>query len=120
LDLIHKSFPDPDDIRLIFLSGAIYTKGFELKDKLQLIYHGIAFSGASVYISIRAGSYWTCNNTFSLLKIYFLKKMKHPQEVFLSGYRRFIGTVLMCVFYFYNIDKMLWHFIALAYIIDIL
>jgi len=60
-----------------FISGAIYTKGFPLKDKIQL------YAMALVFLVLLYGSpaglvlYWTCNNIFSLLKnIYF--KILHP------------------------------------------
>lgn len=56
-----------------FVSGAIYTKGFPLKDKIQL--YGMAL----IFLVFLYGSpsglvlYWTCNNLFSLLKNIFYK-----------------------------------------------
>jgi YidC/Oxa1 family membrane protein insertase len=95
-----------------FLSGAIYTKGFELKDKLQLYIMALLF--LVLLYSSPAGLvlYWTCNNVFSLIKNIFLKKLRHPQETF-SIISAFIG-VLICIFLFLNFDKMLWHFIAIV------
>jgi YidC/Oxa1 family membrane protein insertase len=58
-----------------FLSGAIYTKGFPLKDKIQL------YAMALVFLVLLYGSpsglvlYWTCNNIFSLLKNIYYKKL---------------------------------------------
>jgi YidC/Oxa1 family membrane protein insertase len=94
-----------------FLSGAIYTKGFELKDKLQLYIMALLFLVLLYTSPSGLVLYWTCNNTFSLCKNIFLKKMKHPHEVF-SGISAVFGTVL-CVFLFLQYNKLLWHFIAL-------
>jgi YidC/Oxa1 family membrane protein insertase len=65
-----------------FLSGAIYTKGFELKDKLQLYIMALLFLALLYTSPSGLVLYWTCNNTFSLLKNIFFKQMKHPKEVF--------------------------------------
>ena len=65
-----------------FISGAIYTKGFPLKSKLQL--YGIAIVFLVVLYKSPSGlvMYWTMNNLFSLLKNVFFKQLKHPREVF--------------------------------------
>lgn len=65
-----------------FISGAIYTKGFPLKSKLQL--YGIALIFLVILYKSPSGlvMYWTMNNLFSLLKNVFFKQLKHPREVF--------------------------------------
>jgi YidC/Oxa1 family membrane protein insertase len=59
------------------ISGAIYTKGFPLKDKVQLYLMALVFL-VLLYASPSAlVIYWTLNNVFSLVKnIVF--KMKNP------------------------------------------
>lgn len=63
------------------ISGAIYTRGLELKDKLQL------YITAGIFLIILYDSpsglvfYWTLNNVFSLLKNIFMKIVKHPREI---------------------------------------
>lgn len=63
------------------ISGAIYTRGLELKDKLQL------YITAGVFLVLLYDSpsglvfYWTLNNVFSLLKNIFMKLVKHPREI---------------------------------------
>jgi len=58
-----------------FISGAIYTKGFPKKDKIQL------YAMACIFLVFLYGSpsglvlYWTCNNLFSLFKNIFYKKL---------------------------------------------
>jgi YidC/Oxa1 family membrane protein insertase len=62
------------------VSGMIYTKGFPLRDKLQL--YGMA--GLFMVLLYQSPSglvyYWTLNNIFSLLKNVFYK-MKRPLKV---------------------------------------
>lgn len=63
------------------VSGAIYTRGLELKDKLQL------YITAGIFLVILYDSpsglvfYWTLNNVFSLFKNIFMKLVKHPREI---------------------------------------
>ena len=63
------------------ISGAIYTRGLELKDKLQL------YLTAAVFLVLLYDSpsglvfYWTLNNVFSLLKNIFMKLVKHPRPI---------------------------------------
>lgn len=56
-----------------FVSGAIYTRGFPLKSKLQL--YGMALIFLVLLYNSPAGLvfYWTLNNVFSLLKNVFYK-----------------------------------------------
>lgn len=60
------------------ISGAIYTKGFPLKEKLQL------YIMAGLFLALLYNSpaglvlYWTMNNVFSLMKNIVEKKCKNP------------------------------------------
>lgn len=62
------------------IAGAIYTKGFPLRDKLQL--YGMAGLFLVLLYQSPAGLvyYWTLNNIFSLVKNLFYK-LKHPLKV---------------------------------------
>ncbi len=84
-----------------FVSGAIYTKGFPLKDKLQLA--GMALIFLVLLYSSPSGLvlYWTLNNLFSLLKNLFYK-FKNPRAV-LCGLLAAAGTALLAfgVFFFH-------------------
>lgn len=63
-------------------AGAVYTKGFPLKEKLQL------YAMAALFLILLYNSpaglvfYWTLNNIFSLIK-HCIKKTKHPAFVFM-------------------------------------
>jgi membrane protein insertase Oxa1/YidC/SpoIIIJ len=62
------------------IAGAVYTRGFPLKDKIQL--YGMALIFLVLLYNSPAGLvlYWTMNNIFSLLKnIYF--KIKSPKKI---------------------------------------
>ena len=63
-----------------FISSAIYTKGFRLKDKVQL--YGMALLFLVLLYESPAGLvfYWTLNNLFSLIKNLFYK-IPQPQKV---------------------------------------
>ena len=63
------------------IAGAIYTKGFPLRDKLQL--YGMAGLFLVLLYQSPAGLvlYWTLNNVFSLIKNIFYK-FKNPLKVF--------------------------------------
>ncbi|MCR5649737.1 MAG: membrane protein insertase YidC [Lachnospiraceae bacterium] len=62
------------------ISGAIYTKGFQFKEKLQL------YVTALVFLVLLYGSpaglvfYWTLNNLFSLLKNVVMKILHLPKK----------------------------------------
>jgi len=61
-------------------AGAIYTRGFDIKDKVQL--YGMAFIFLALLYNSPAGlvMYWTLNNLFSLAKNGYLKlpfRIKH-------------------------------------------
>jgi len=59
------------------VAGAVYTKGFKLKDKLQI--YGMALVFLVLLYKSPAGLvlYWTMNNVFSLVKNIFYK-IKRP------------------------------------------
>lgn len=63
------------------IAGAIYTKGFPLRDKVQL--YGMAGLFLLLLYQSPAGLvlYWTLNNIFSLIKNIFYK-LKNPLKVF--------------------------------------
>ncbi len=62
------------------IAGAIYTKGFAIKEKLQI--YGMALIFLVLLYTSPAGLvlYWTMNNIFSLVKNIFYK-LKHPVKV---------------------------------------
>ena len=62
------------------IAGAIYTKGFPIKEKLQI--YGMALIFLVLLYSSPAGLvlYWTMNNIFSLIKNIFYK-LKNPLKV---------------------------------------
>ena len=78
------------------ISGAIYTRGLELKDKLQL------YITAGIFLVILYDSpsglvfYWTLNNVFSLLKNIFMKLVKHPRKI------ASVASILFAVAYSYK------------------
>lgn len=68
-------------------AGAIYTKGFPMKEKVQI--YGMALLFLVLLYNSPAGLvlYWTMNNVFSLVKNIFYK-LKHPVRVL---------YIIMCV-----------------------
>ena len=78
------------------ISGMIYTRGLDLKDKLQL------YITAGVFLVLLYNSpsglvfYWTLNNIFSLLKNIFMKLVKHPRPVIS------LASILFVVLFFYK------------------
>lgn len=78
------------------ISGAIYTRGLELKDKLQL------YLTAAVFLVLLYDSpsglvfYWTLNNVFSLLKNVFMKLVKHPRPIIS------VASILFVIVYCYK------------------
>ena len=62
------------------IAGAVYTKGFPLRDKVQLY----AMSGLFLVLLYDSPAalvyYWTLNNVFSLVKNIFYK-LKHPLKI---------------------------------------
>jgi YidC/Oxa1 family membrane protein insertase len=76
-------------------SGAVYTKGLALKDKVQL--YGMALVFLALLYNSPAGLvlYWTLNNVFSLLKNGYLKipfkRKKHLLLAVLSVFALFLA-----------------------------
>lgn len=62
------------------IAGAIYTKGFKAKDKIQI--YGMALVFLVILYASPSGLvlYWTMNNVFSLVKNIFYK-IKNPKKV---------------------------------------
>lgn len=79
------------------IAGAIYTKGFPVKEKIQI--YGMAL----LFLIILYGSpsglvlYWTMNNVFSLVKNIFYK-LKNPIKVFWIMMSIFAGFASVFVF----------------------
>ncbi len=65
-------------------AGAVYTKGFAVKEKLQL--YGMALVFLVILYNSPSGLvlYWTMNNVFSLIKNIFYK-LKNPLKIFFIG-----------------------------------
>ncbi len=63
------------------VSGAIYTKGFKAKEKLQLYAMALLFLVILYRSPAGLVLYWTCNNLFSLLKNVFFKLVKRKRAV---------------------------------------
>ena len=63
-----------------FISGAIYTKGYPVKQKLQL--YGLAILFLVLLYSSPSGLvlYWTMNNVFSLAKNIFVRISRKPER----------------------------------------
>ena len=59
-----------------FVSSAIYTKGFALKDRLQPFILAIAFLVILYNSPSGLVIYWTCNNIIALIKIVVIKLIK--------------------------------------------
>lgn len=76
------------------ISGAIYTKGFPIKDKIQL--YGMALIFLVLLYDSPSGLvfYWTLNNLFSLAKNIFYK-LKNPKRVF--GILSSVCSVLLMI-----------------------
>ncbi len=72
------------------VAGIIYTKGFPMRDKVQL------YGMAGIFLVLLYNSpsglvlYWTCNNVLSLVKNMFYKA-KHPQRLL------YVASVLLSV-----------------------
>lgn len=86
------------------IAGAIYTKGFKAKDKIQI--YGMALVFLVILYNSPSGLviYWTMNNVFSLVKNIFYK-IKNPLKVLylimaagiilLDGYMLFVHEGLL-------------------------
>lgn len=83
------------------IAGAIYTKGFELKDKLQI--YGMALVFLVILYSSPSGLvlYWTMNNVFSLVKNIFYK-LKNPLKVLYYLMCACIGLMDIYILFIYS------------------
>lgn len=80
------------------IAGAIYTKGFPIKEKLQI--YGMALLFLVVLYGSPSGLvlYWTMNNVFSLVKNIFYK-LKHPVwTLYILMTIGLLGTVVFVLF----------------------
>jgi YidC/Oxa1 family membrane protein insertase len=97
-------------------AGAVYTRGFPLKDKIQI--YGMALIFLLLLYNSASGLvlYWTMNNIFSLVKnIYFRIPFKYKYHLLLIIFSLFcIFISFYCLFHF-NHDKA--KIIALLFII---
>lgn len=75
------------------ISGVIYTKGFPLKDKLQLYITALVFLVLLYQSPSGLVLYWTFNNLFSLGKNIFFKYVKHKSLV-TAALSMFVGAGL--------------------------
>lgn len=82
------------------VAGAIYTRGFPLREKVQL--YAMAFLFLILLYTSPAGLvlYWTLNNIFSLVKN-SIQKMKHAKHVVTIGFASF-GVLAGVIFIYLN------------------
>ncbi len=83
------------------IAGAIYTKGFELREKIQI--YGMALLFLVILYNSPSGLvlYWTMNNVFSLIKNIFYK-FKNPVKVLYFLMCAFIGFVDIYIYFIYG------------------
>lgn len=83
------------------IAGAIYTKGFPVKEKIQI--YGMAVLFLVILYDSPAGLvlYWTMNNVFSLVKNIFYK-MKHPVKVLYYCMCAFVVFVAFYILFIYG------------------
>lgn len=83
------------------IAGAIYTKGFPVKEKIQI--YGMAVLFLVILYDSPAGLvlYWTMNNVFSLVKNIFYK-MKHPIKVLYYCMCSFVVFVAFYILFVYG------------------
>lgn len=83
------------------IAGAIYTKGFPVKEKIQI--YGMALIFLILLYDSPAGLvlYWTMNNVFSLIKNIFYK-LKNPLKVLYYLMSIFIIFIAIYLLFIYN------------------
>ncbi|HKM06474.1 MAG TPA: membrane protein insertase YidC [Sphaerochaeta sp.] len=95
------------------IAGAIYTKGFPLRDKVQL------YAMAGLFLVLLYASpaglvlYWTLNNVFSLIKNIFYK-LKNPLKIFYS-FTVFGAIILAFAMWMKNPDMSFSYIIILVF-----
>lgn len=82
------------------IAGAIYTKGFPIKEKVQLYLMALVFLVLLYTSPSGLVLYWTMNNVFSLIKNIFYK-LKNPLKSF---YYFCIGCVTLAIVYILFFD----------------
>ncbi len=81
------------------LSGYIYTRGFALKEKLQLYITALIFLVLLYNSPSGLVFYWTLNNLFSLFKNIFMKVFKNPRKIIDTASLAFgVLFVLYCLY----------------------
>ena len=87
------------------VSAAIYTRGFPLKDKIQL--YGIS----AVFLVLLYNSpaalvmYWTCNNIYNLIKNILLKTKHAGKIIFILSSSLVIGLSVYLLFFHHGSIK---------------
>lgn len=101
-------------------AGFIYTRGFALRDKIQL------YGMAAVFLILLYNSpsalvlYWTCNNIFSLIKNIYYASKRPLLLLYLSAVSLsvgFTGTILVIKDYFPLAKQMVLYAVCLIVII---
>jgi YidC/Oxa1 family membrane protein insertase len=80
------------------VSGAIYTRGFPVKEKVQLYIMALIFLLLLYTVPAALALYWTFNNIFSLIKNIVLK-LKNPKKIFYFGILIALGAACLYVFF---------------------
>jgi YidC/Oxa1 family membrane protein insertase len=85
------------------IAGAIYTRGFPLKDKVQL--YGMAVIFLALLYNSPSGLvlYWTANNVFSLVKN-ILQKIPHSRKIVFAALAVVIIAADIFLFFFHPGD----------------
>lgn len=98
------------------ISGAIYTKGFPVKEKVQLY----AMAGLFLILLYNSPSglviYWTLNNLFSLIKNIFYK-LKNPLKIFYIIASALAGFVIIYILGFHDARLIKRIFLSVALLI---
>ena len=83
------------------IAGAIYTKGFALREKIQI--YGMAVIFLVILYSSPSGLvlYWTMNNVFSLIKNIFYK-LKNPVKALYGILLVFIAAMDIFLIFFFS------------------
>jgi len=89
---------------LNLVSGAIYTRGFPLKDKAQT--YGLALLFLFLLYDRPSGLvlYWTCNQVFSLVKNIFTRLVPNPRKTLV-----FLLQGLLAALFFYAYSSNMLH-----------
>jgi len=102
------------------LSSIIYTKGFSIKEKIQVL----GMAGVFLVLLYNSPSgivlYWTSNNLFSLIKN-IIQKFKHPKTITYILISFICLSLTICLLLFNKIRNLsgVWHsrYITLALIL---